>query len=84
VSTVRLTLIKSPIGYKQDQKDTVQALGLFRMGYSAEREDTRTLRGMVHKVAHLVKLEELPAARAQTEATVPAKRAPRKAAKKAS
>lgn len=61
MSKVRLTLIKSPIGYKKDQKDTVEALGLFRNGYVVEKEDSRTLRGMVHKVAHLVRLEELPA-----------------------
>ena len=59
MSKVRLTLIKSPIGYKQDQKDTVQALGLFRNGFVVEKEDSRTLRGMVHKVAHLVRIEEI-------------------------
>ena len=62
MSMVRLTLIKSPIGYKQDQKDTVQALGLFRMGYAVEREDSRSLRGMALKVQHLVRLEELQSA----------------------
>lgn len=59
MSKVRLTLIKSPIGYKQDQKDTVQALGLYRMGYATEKEDSKSLRGMVLKVQHLVKLEEV-------------------------
>jgi large subunit ribosomal protein L30 len=58
VSTLRLKLIKSPIGYKEDQKDTVKALGLKRLGQVVEREDTPTVRGMVHKVAHLVQIED--------------------------
>lgn len=58
MSKVRITLIKSPNGYKQDQRDTVKALGLRRMWHALEIEDTPTLRGMVHKVAHLVKMEQ--------------------------
>ncbi len=58
MSKVRLKLIKSPVGYKYDQAATVRALGLRRMGHMIEREDSPTLRGMVHKVKHLVHLEE--------------------------
>ena len=58
MSKVRLTLIKSPIGYNEDQRDTVRALGLHRMLSVVERDDSPTLRGMVHKVQHLVRLEE--------------------------
>ena len=61
MSRVRLTLIKSPIGYKGDQRDTVKALGLHRMLSVVEKDDSPTLRGMVHKVQHLVRLEQLQA-----------------------
>ncbi len=56
---VRLTLVKSGIGQKQDQKDTLRALGLRKMGHSVEKEDSPTVRGMVHKVRHMVELKEL-------------------------
>jgi large subunit ribosomal protein L30 len=56
---IRITLVKSPIGYSQRQKDTVRALGLRRMGYAVEKMDTPVVRGMVHKVSHLVQVEEL-------------------------
>ena len=59
MSRVRLKLIKSPAGYKEDQAATVRALGLRRMGHVVEREDSPTLRGMVHKVIHLVQMEEV-------------------------
>ena len=58
MSKVRLKLIKSPVGYKEDQSATVRALGLRRIGHEIEREDSPTLRGMVHKVQHLVHMEE--------------------------
>jgi large subunit ribosomal protein L30 len=58
---LRITLVKSPIGYSQRQKDTVRALGLRRMGYTVEQMDTPVIRGMVHKVSHLIKVEELEA-----------------------
>lgn len=56
--TLKITLIKSSIGYSQRQKDTVRALGLRRMGQTVEHNDTAVIRGMVHKVAHLVKVEQ--------------------------
>jgi len=56
---IRITWVKSAIGYKQNQKDTIRALGLRRLHQVVEKEDTPTIRGMVHKVRHLVRVEEL-------------------------
>lgn len=58
VKVVRITLVKSPIGYSQRHKDTIKALGLRRMHQTVEHEDTPTLRGMLYKVEHLVVVEE--------------------------
>jgi len=55
---LRITLVKSPIGYVQDQKDTVRALGLRRMNQTVEHNDSPAIRGMVAKVSHLVQVEE--------------------------
>lgn len=55
---LRITLVKSPIGYNQRQKDTIRALGLRRMGHIVEQNDTPVIRGMVQKVSHLVEVEE--------------------------
>ncbi len=56
--TVRVTLVRSPIGYTKDQKRTVLALGLRRMHQTVEHEDNPALRGMIRKVIHLVQVEE--------------------------
>ena len=56
---LKITLIRSLIGYKQDQRATVRALGLGKIGTSVVQEDNPTIRGMVHKVRHLVKVEEV-------------------------
>lgn len=56
---LRITLVKSPIGYSRQQKGTVRALGLRRMGHTVEQLDTPVIRGMVQKVSHLVRVEEL-------------------------
>ena len=58
MAKVRITLVKSPIGYREDQKGTVRALGLTRMNKSVEHDDSPALRGMVKKVSHLVKVEQ--------------------------
>ena len=58
---LKITLIHSLIGYKQDQRATVRALGLGKIGTSVVQEDNPTIRGMVHKVRHLVKVEEVEA-----------------------
>lgn len=55
---VRITLVKSPIGYSKKHKATVRALGLTRMHQTVEQVDTPALRGMLSKVAHLVEIEE--------------------------
>jgi large subunit ribosomal protein L30 len=54
---LRITLVRSPIGYTQRQKDTVRSLGLRKMHQTVEQADTPALRGMVAKVSHLVKVE---------------------------
>ncbi|MFZ5917219.1 MAG: 50S ribosomal protein L30 [Chloroflexota bacterium] len=56
---LRVTLIKSPIGYDRRQKDTVRALGLRRMHHTVEQMDTPVIRGMLDKIRHLVQVEEL-------------------------
>jgi large subunit ribosomal protein L30 len=56
--TLRITLVRSPIGYAEDQKRTVRALGLRRMHQTVEQVDSPVIRGMVSKVKHLVKVEE--------------------------
>ncbi len=55
---LRITLVKSPIGYAKRQKGTVRALGLRRMHQTVVQEDTPVIRGMIARVAHLVKVEE--------------------------
>ena len=57
MSKIRITWLRSQIGYERDQRRTVRALGLRRLHHSVEREDTPTIRGMVQKVRHLVKVE---------------------------
>jgi len=56
--TLRVTLVKSPIGYKKDQKATVRALGLRRMNQVVEHNDSPAVRGMLDKISHLIKVEE--------------------------
>lgn len=58
VKYLRVTLVKSPIGYSKRQKETIFALGLRRMNQTVEHEDTPVVRGMIAKVAHLVEVEE--------------------------
>jgi large subunit ribosomal protein L30 len=55
---LKITLVKSPIGYNKRQRGTLRALGLRRLNQSTEREDTPVLRGMIDKVSHLVQVEE--------------------------
>ena len=54
---IKVTLVKSLIGTKQLHRATVRGLGLRRLNSSAELQDTPAIRGMVHKVAYLVKYE---------------------------
>lgn len=55
---VRITLVRSPIGYSKQHKATVRALGLRRLHQTVEHVDSPTLRGMIYMVAHLVVVEE--------------------------
>jgi large subunit ribosomal protein L30 len=56
--TLRVTLVKSSIGYTKDQKRTVHALGLRRMNQTVEHTDNPALRGMLNKIIHLLRIEE--------------------------
>lgn len=54
---IKVMLVKSVIGTKQDHRATVRGLGLRRINHSAELQDTPAVRGMIKKVAYLVKCE---------------------------
>ncbi|MCK9284751.1 MAG: 50S ribosomal protein L30 [Rhodocyclaceae bacterium] len=54
---IKVTQIKSVIGTKQDHRATIRGLGLRRIGHTVELIDTPAVRGMVNKVAYLVKCE---------------------------
>jgi large subunit ribosomal protein L30 len=58
MSKIRITWIKSAIGYEESQRKTIKALGFHRLNQSVVREDTNSVRGMINKVRHLVKVEE--------------------------
>ncbi len=58
MARLRVTWVKSGIGYSRDQRRTLRSLGLKRLNQSVEHEDSRSLRGMIVKVRHLVKVEE--------------------------
>ena len=61
MAQVKITLTRSLIGYPKDQRATVKALGLGKIRTSVVKEDSASLRGMFHKVAHLVEVEEVKA-----------------------
>jgi large subunit ribosomal protein L30 len=56
--TIRVTLVRSPIGYTKDQKATAKALGLRRLHQTVEHNDNPALRGMIRKIIHLLQVEE--------------------------
>ena len=58
MSKLKITLVKSVIGRKQDQIATVEALGLKKIRDVVEKEDNPAIRGMITKVSHLVSVEE--------------------------
>lgn len=58
MAKLRVTLIKSGIGYAQDQKKTLRALGLNRLNKSVLHNDSSSVRGMLNKVRHLIRVEE--------------------------
>jgi large subunit ribosomal protein L30 len=57
--TLRITQVRSGIGLARDQRATVRALGIKRMHDTVEQADTPAIRGMIFKVRHLVKVEEI-------------------------
>ncbi|MBM3495741.1 MAG: 50S ribosomal protein L30 [Armatimonadetes bacterium] len=59
MSALKVTLVRSPIGYEESQKKTVRALGLTRMHQSVERPDNAQVRGMVESIRHLVAIEPI-------------------------
>jgi large subunit ribosomal protein L30 len=58
VAKLRITWIKSGIGYTQDQKRTLKALGFHRLNQSVTQDDRPSVRGMLNKVKHLIRVEE--------------------------
>lgn len=58
---LKITLVKSPLGYRESQRLTVQSLGLRRIRQSVIHNDTPGIRGMVNKVNHLIAVEEVAA-----------------------
>ena len=58
MTKLRITWIKSGIGYAHVQKRTLKALGLNRLNQSAIHNDSPSVRGMINKVRHLIKVEE--------------------------
>ena len=55
---LQITWVKSSIGYSQDQKATIKAMGFRRLGQKVVLPDNPSIRGMVHKVKHLVEVQE--------------------------
>ena len=56
---IKITQTKSVIDIPKDQKLTIKALGLGRPNYTKEHNDTPQIRGMINKVSHLVRVEEI-------------------------
>jgi large subunit ribosomal protein L30 len=56
--TLKITLVKSPIGFNKNQATVVESIGLRRIRHTVELPDTPETRGMVFKVRHLVTVEE--------------------------
>ena len=58
MATLKITMKKSAIGCPPDQKGTMRALGLRKIGTSVEKKDTPAIRGMLFKIQHLVEVSE--------------------------
>lgn len=56
---LKITLVKSPISSLRNQQDTVKALGLHKVNHTVEQPDNACIRGMIFRVRHLVKVEEI-------------------------
>ena len=58
IKSIRITQIKSGIGYRKKAKNTLKALGLRKLNQTIEKKDTASIRGMINKISHLLKVEE--------------------------
>jgi large subunit ribosomal protein L30 len=58
MAKINITWVKSGIGYSDDQRRTLKALGFRRLNQSVTHNDSASIRGMINKVRHLVKVEE--------------------------
>ncbi|MBI4267861.1 MAG: 50S ribosomal protein L30 [Chloroflexi bacterium] len=58
MAKLQITWVKSGINYNKNQKSTLKALGFHRLNESIVHEDSASIRGMINKVRHLVKVEE--------------------------
>ncbi|GIK74086.1 MAG: 50S ribosomal protein L30 [Chloroflexota bacterium] len=56
--TIRIKLVRSPIGYTENQKRTVKALGLHRLNQVVEKPDNDAVRGMINTVSHMLEVSE--------------------------
>jgi large subunit ribosomal protein L30 len=89
MADLKITLVRSPIGRKPKHRLTVQALGLRKMGATVIQQDNPAIRGMVHQVGYLLKVEEStekavaakPVAKEAEKPAAPAKPAAEKPAK---
>jgi len=59
MSKVRITQVRSTIGRPERQKRTIKALGLGKINRSVEKDNNDSIAGMVRKISHLVKVEEI-------------------------
>ncbi len=59
MAKIKITLVRSKIGCSKTQKDTLKSLGLNKTGSSVEHEDTPNIMGMVNKLKHLLRVEEV-------------------------
>ena len=56
---LKITLHKSPIGYEQSQRDTARSLGFKKIRQSVIQDDNPIIRGMIHKIRHMVHVESV-------------------------
>ena len=59
MAKLSITWVKSGIGYEEDQKRTLKALGFHRLNEKIIHDDSMAIRGMINKVRHMVKVEEV-------------------------
>ena len=57
MAKLRITWVKSGIGYAQGQRRTLKALGFHRLNQSVTHDDSASIRGMINKVRHLIRIE---------------------------